>query len=111
MPGPYVRGYHPGIDYACPIGTPVYASADGTVVSVAPNAGEYGNRLILSHGAGVETWYAHLSGFGGMLQGQFVAQGQVVALSGNSGRSSGPHVHAELRIDGEPVDPEPWMEG
>jgi len=107
-PGPYVRGFHTGIDIGCPVGTPVYAMADGTVARMT-SIGEYGNLLILGHGDGLETYYTHLSSFAGLLHGQFVAQGQVVALSGNSGRSSGPHLHAEVRVDGEPVDPAPFL--
>lgn len=109
VPGPYVRGYHAGVDFGLPVGEPVYAAAEGTVAQLLVNFGEYGHLLILSHADEWSTYYAHLSSFAGQLQGQFVAAGQVVALSGNTGRSTGPHLHAELRHNGEPVDPgEEW---
>ena len=103
-----ILGYtrlHKGTDFAVPIGTAVYASGDG-VVSFAGVARGYGNYLRIRHAAGVETAYAHLSRFGeGMSVGTTVRQGQQVALSGDSGLSSGPHLHYEVYLDGAAIDP------
>ncbi|MGE5149289.1 MAG: M23 family metallopeptidase [Rhodospirillaceae bacterium] len=96
---------HEGVDLAVPIGTPVYAASDGVVDKVGPYAG-YGNYVRLSHGDGLATAYGHLSRFApGLEPGVHVAQGQLVAFSGNTGRSTGPHLHFEVLTDGEPVDP------
>jgi len=96
---------HEGIDLAVPIGTPVYAASDGTIEKVGPYAG-YGNYLRIEHGDGLATAYGHLSRFApGIKPGVHVAQGQLVAFSGNSGRSTGPHLHFEVLTDGKPVDP------
>jgi len=96
---------HEGVDLAVPIGTPVYAASDGTIEKVGPYAG-YGNYLRIEHGDGLATAYGHLSRFApGIKPGVHVAQGQLVAFSGNSGRSTGPHLHFEVLTDGKPVDP------
>ena len=94
--------FHRGIDIAAPKGSVVFAPADGLVVFSAPKHG-FGNCLILSHGL-VETAFGHLSK---MLvrQGQRVRRGQPIARVGSTGRSTGPHLHFEVRIDGRPVDP------
>jgi murein DD-endopeptidase MepM/ murein hydrolase activator NlpD len=94
---------HEGIDIAVPTGTPVVAVAAGTVI-YAGWMGGYGNLVVVDHGGGLATAYGHNSGFaaGG---GQSVAQGQVVAYSGSTGHSTGPHVHFEVRVNGSPVDP------
>ena len=96
---------HEGVDLAVPIGTPVYAASDGTIEKVGPYAG-YGNYLRIEHGDGLATAYGHLSRFApGIKPGVHVAQGRLVAFSGNSGRSTGPHLHFEVLTDGKPVDP------
>jgi murein DD-endopeptidase MepM/ murein hydrolase activator NlpD len=96
---------HEGVDLAVPIGTPVYAASDGMIEKVGPYAG-YGNYVRIEHGDGLATAYGHLSRFApGIKPGMHVAQGQLVAFSGNTGRSTGPHLHFEVLTDGQPVDP------
>lgn len=96
---------HRGVDYGAPTGTPVQAVADGRV-HFAGWRGGYGNLLILRHSAGYETRYAHLSGFAsGISAGARVAQGQVVAHSGNTGASTAPHLHYEMLRHGRHINP------
>ncbi len=96
---------HQGVDYAAAIGTPVWAVADG-VVTVAGDAGTGGNTLCLRHHNGLDTCYLHLSAFGaGVHVGARVSQKQVVALSGNTGRTTGPHLHYALKRGGVFVNP------
>lgn len=94
---------HKGVDWACPTGTTVYASSNGTVVSAGWMSG-YGNCVLISHPDGRMTRYAHNSKLL-VTAGQNVSQGQPVALSGSTGRSTGPHVHFEIYINGSQVDP------
>lgn len=100
---------HAGADVGVPIGTTVRASRAGQVIT-AGWVGGYGNCVIIDHGDGVTTRYGHLSEVK-VSVGQYVDQGQQVALSGNTGRSTGPHLHFEIRINGEPVDPLPYLAG
>lgn len=96
---------HQGVDYAAAVGTPVWAVADG-VVTVAGDTGAGGNTLCLRHRNGLDTCYLHLSSFGaGVHVGAHVAQKQVVALSGNTGRTTGPHLHYALKRGGIYVNP------
>ena len=90
-------GVHTGLDIAVDSGTEVKAMADGVVV-LSEYSGSYGNLIKIDHGDGVETWYAHLSSRDVKL-GDVVCQGDVIGLSGNTGRSTGPHLHVEVRID------------
>ncbi|MGH1558809.1 M23 family metallopeptidase [Caulobacter segnis] len=103
-----VLGYtrmHKGTDFAVPIGTAVYASGDGVVDFVGPHGG-HGDFVRIQHKDGVETAYAHLSRYApGVLVGAVVRQGQPIAFSGNTGLSSGPHLHYEVIVRGEQVDP------
>jgi murein DD-endopeptidase MepM/ murein hydrolase activator NlpD len=108
--GPVTSGFgqrwgrmHEGIDIAVPSGTPVYAAAAGTVIH-AGWLGGYGNLVVVDHGNGLSTAYAHNTSYA-VGVGQQVAQGQVLAYSGSTGHSSGPHVHFEVRVNGAPVDP------
>jgi murein DD-endopeptidase MepM/ murein hydrolase activator NlpD len=94
---------HEGIDLAVSSGTPVVASAAGTVI-VAGWLGGYGNLVVVDHGNGISTAYGHNTSVA-VGVGQSVAQGQLVAYSGNTGHSTGPHVHFEVRVGGSPVDP------
>ncbi len=94
---------HEGLDIANFVGTPIIAPADGTVAFAESKAG-YGQTLILDHGYGLETWYGHTKKIF-VAKGQKVKRGEQVALLGNSGRSTGPHLHYEVRINGTPVDP------
>ena len=98
--------YHPGIDIAVPEGTPIRASLSGTVAFTEPEAssGGYGNFTCIDHGGGLSTCYAHQSAFA-VSAGQQVQQGEVIGYSGCTGYCLGPHVHFEVRINGEVVDP------
>lgn len=105
-PRPNVAGAtsnHPAIDWATPTGTPIYASNSGTVTS-AGWIGSYGYVIYIDHEDGKQTRYAHLSKIQ-VSVGQKVRQGERIALSGNTGASTGPHVHFEIRIHGTPVNP------
>jgi murein DD-endopeptidase MepM/ murein hydrolase activator NlpD len=94
---------HEGLDIANRLGTVIRAPADGEVVFADSKSG-YGLTLILNHGYGIETWYGHLRGFTAK-KGNKIKRGEKIALLGNSGRSTGPHVHYEVRVHGYPVDP------
>ena len=94
---------HEGLDIANYPGTAIRAPADGTVVFAGAKAG-YGQTLILDHGYRLETWYAHARKIL-VRTGQRVRRGDSIAQLGNSGRSTGPHLHYEVRINGTPVDP------
>jgi murein DD-endopeptidase MepM/ murein hydrolase activator NlpD len=98
---------HAGMDFATPEGTPIRASGSGVVQSAGWGGG-YGNLLVIDHGNGVTSRYAHLNEFL-VQQGQPVAAGQVIAKSGNTGASTGPHLHYETRVRGEPKDPSIFM--
>ena len=96
---------HTGVDFGAPTGTRVKATGDSTVV-FAGRKGGYGNLVILRHGNGFETYYAHLSAFAsGIRSGRSVNQGQVIAYVGSTGASTGPHLHYEVRIAGRPQNP------
>jgi murein DD-endopeptidase MepM/ murein hydrolase activator NlpD len=99
---------HMGIDLAGPTGTPIYATADGTVGEAGWNSGGYGNLVKLNHGRGVETRYGHLSAIL-VSAGQRVVRGQMIARMGSTGRSTGSHLHYEVRIEGKAVNPIPFM--
>lgn len=101
-------GFHEGLDYAAPSGTPVYAAADGRVV-LAEALMVRGNSVIIGHGMGVMSGYWHLSRIG-VKVGQMVRQGDVIGWVGTTGLSTGPHLHWEVRVAGVPVDPRPWVE-
>ena len=100
-----LRGTHPhtGIDIAAPRGTPVHVKAGG-VVAFTGWRGGYGRTIVVDHGHGVQTLYGHLSKIN-TREGQKVAAGATIGLTGSSGHSSGPHLHYEVRVDGRPVDP------
>ena len=98
---------HAGLDFAAPIGAPVVAAASGTV-RVAGTAGGYGLLVVIDHGGGLQTRYAHASRLL-VMPGQRVEAGQVVALVGSTGLSTGPHLHFEVRVHGRPTDPRPYL--
>jgi len=100
---------HSGIDMAAPQGTPVYAAESG-VVTVAQSWSGYGNCIIIDHGGGLMTLYGHLKP-GGILveKGQEVKKGEKIGLVGMTGTATGYHLHFEVRKDGKPVDPEPYL--
>ena len=94
---------HSGVDFREEYGEPARATAAGVVTVAGPNGG-YGNMVEIDHGGGLATRYAHLSAIS-VTPGQQVAPGAVVGRVGSTGRSTGPHLHYEVRIDGEAVDP------
>lgn len=98
---------HSGIDLAAPTGTPVYATADG-VVSRADWYSTYGLYISLEHGASLQTRYAHLSRLA-VAAGDVVKKGDLIGYVGSTGRSTGPHLHYEVRVDGVAVNPIPYM--
>ncbi|HYE28173.1 MAG TPA: M23 family metallopeptidase [Allosphingosinicella sp.] len=100
---------HAGIDLAGAIGTPIYATADGVVGRSEWNSGGYGNLVELDHGHGIQTRYGHLSK-SLVAAGQRVKRGDVIGLMGSTGRSTGSHLHYEVRIDGKAVNPVPFMQ-
>ncbi len=101
--------YHGGLDIAAPSGTPVKAARSG-VVTRAGWWGTYGNVVVLDHGDGSETRYAHLSAVA-VRVGQALRQGDVLGAVGTTGASTGPHLHFEVRFDGRAVDPLPYLQG
>ena len=101
------RRAHKGVDLAGPTGTPVYATADG-LVSKAERFSSYGLFISLEHGADLQTRYAHLSRLN-VASGQHVHKGDLIGYIGTTGRSTGPHLHYEVRVHGEAVNPIPYM--
>ncbi len=99
--------FHAGVDISASFGDPVRATADG-VVQVASMATGYGREIILNHPNGIETLYGHLSGFA-VTAGQEVREGQVIGYVGMSGRTTGPHLHYEVRIHNTPVNPHKYL--
>lgn len=98
-------GHHPGVDYAAPTGTPIHATADGTVEHVGWKNG-YGNTVIIKHHSKISTLYAHQSRFAeGLAVGSKVSQGQLIGYVGSTGWSTGAHLHYEFRVADKPIDP------
>jgi len=95
---------HRGIDYGCPMGTPILASSDGVVTFIGRLKEGYGNYIIISHPENYATLYAHLSEIL-VRENQRISIGQVIGKSGSTGNSTGPHLHFELRINGIQIDP------
>jgi murein DD-endopeptidase MepM/ murein hydrolase activator NlpD len=98
---------HAGVDISAVTGTPVHAAADG-IVYQAEYAGHYGKMVVIEHGNGMTTRYAHLSRFD-VVPGQEVRRGEVIAYSGATGRVTAPHLHFEVRVGGSPVNPYPYL--
>lgn len=101
------RAHHKGVDLAAPTGTPVYATADG-MIERAEFSSSYGLVIYTDHGAGLETRYAHLSKLA-VAEGERVRKGDLIGYVGSTGRSTGPHLHYEVRVDGVAVNPIPYM--
>ncbi|MCT2401243.1 M23 family metallopeptidase [Novosphingobium sp. HK4-1] len=107
-PFTHSAAFHAGLDFPGPRGSPIYAAAKGKVSFVGRRQG-YGNCIEIRHGNGLMTRYAHLSRFKAHV-GQKVDAGTVIAAMGSTGRSTGPHLHFEVRINGRPVNPRPFLE-
>ena len=102
------REFHPGVDISAPTGTPVKATANGIVIEGRYTSGGYGRLVVIEHGGGFQTYYAHLSRVSVQV-GQEVHRGDTVGLVGSSGRTTAPHLHYEVRMGGGPVDPYRFM--
>lgn len=98
------RRLHPGLDFTAPIGTPIYAAADGVVKDAGFNTGGYGNRVVVNHGFGYETLYAHMVRIKARV-GTKVKRGEVIGYVGSTGKSTGPHLHYEVHKNGIQLDP------
>ena len=107
---PFTGGaaFHAGLDFRGPIGAPIYAAAKGRVTFAGVKQG-YGNCIEIDHGNGLTTRYAHMSAFRARV-GQEVAPGNVIGAIGSTGRSTGPHLHFEVRVHDQPVNPRPFLE-
>lgn len=102
------REFHFGVDIANVTGTPIYAAADGRVHSANFSSGGYGNRIRITHKFGYSSVYAHLHSIV-VRNGQYVKRGQLIGRMGSTGRSTGPHLHFEVRLDGKPINPLPFI--
>ncbi|MCF0173932.1 MAG: M23 family metallopeptidase [Bacteroidales bacterium] len=98
------RKFHEGIDFAMPVGTPIYSVADGKVEKVKLDFFGYGNQVVIDHGFGYKTRYAHMKRIN-VRVGQSLVRGQYIGDSGNSGKSTGSHLHYEVIFKGKPVNP------
>jgi murein DD-endopeptidase MepM/ murein hydrolase activator NlpD len=96
--------FHYGMDFTAPTGTDVYATGDGTIIEVKSSHRGYGNEIIIDHGFGHMTMYAHLNAFN-VRQGQIVKRGDVIGFVGNTGQSTAPHLHYEVIVNGKKVNP------
>jgi murein DD-endopeptidase MepM/ murein hydrolase activator NlpD len=107
---PFTGGaaFHAGLDFPGPMGSPIYAAAKGKVTFVGQKSG-YGNCVEVTHGNGLMTRYGHLSAFRARV-GQEVEAGAVIAAMGSTGRSTGPHLHFEVRVNDRPMNPRPFLE-
>ncbi|HKT11668.1 MAG TPA: M23 family metallopeptidase [Terriglobia bacterium] len=103
------EAFHPGVDIADGMGTDVVAAGDGLVIEAEPDAG-YGRSIMIDHGDGITTRYAHLGRIF-VVVGEQVKQGEIIGAIGMSGRTTGPHVHYEVRIHGTPVNPARFLHG
>ena len=99
--------FHTGVDVGADYGAPVHVTADGMVLDAGQHSG-YGRVVIVDHGFGITTWYAHLSSYA-VVPGTRVKRGEVIGYTGISGRSTGPHVHYEVRMNNAPVNPWRYM--
>lgn len=96
--------FHAGLDFAAPQGTPIYATADGTVKQAGNTGDGYGNHIIINHGFSYETLYGHMFRIKARV-GQRVKRGEVIGWVGSTGKSTGPHLHYEVHKNGKPLDP------
>jgi len=96
---------HKGVDYAAPMGTPVYAAGSGHI-QFRGEKGGYGNVIEINHGGGIVTVYGHLARFAPLHAGSYVQQGETIAFVGMTGLATGPHLHYEFHVNGRYVDPQ-----
>lgn len=99
-----IRKFHYGMDFTAPTGTDIYSTGDGTIVSLKSSKRGLGNHIIIDHGYGYSTIYAHMSRFN-VRQGQKVKRGDVIGFVGSTGLSTAPHLHYEVKLNGKNVDP------
>ncbi len=102
--------FHKGVDLDVDYGDPVRAAAAGTVVQAGDDGGGYGNKVDIDHGNGYHTWYCHLSRID-VHEGQYVMKAEHIAEVGSTGMSTGPHLHYQIMLDGNAVDPAPYLNG
>ncbi len=95
---------HAGLDFTAPMGTPIYATAEGRIKDAGFSTGGFGNRVVISHGNGYETLYGHMVKVKARV-GDMVKRGEVIGYVGSSGKSTGPHCHYEVHLNGRPLDP------
>lgn len=100
-----IRIFHEGMDFTASTGTEIYSTADGTVSRIRSSKRGYGNHIIIDHGFGYQTLYAHLSRFNNLKAGQSVKRGDVIGYVGSTGLSTAPHLHYEVHLNGKKVDP------
>lgn len=96
---------HAGIDFTSPTGSPIHCAGDGKVEKAEYNKGGYGNEVVINHGFGYKSHYAHLSKFGNIKVGQTVRRGQIIGYVGSTGKSTAPHLHYEIMKNGNKIDP------
>ncbi|MBN1108721.1 MAG: M23 family metallopeptidase, partial [Bacteroidales bacterium] len=96
--------FHAGMDFTAPTGSEIYATGNGTVEAVNTSARGFGKHIIIDHGYGYKSLYAHMDGFN-VRRGQKVERGDVIGFVGNTGTSVAPHLHYEVRLNGKSVDP------
>lgn len=102
------REFHPGVDISAPTGVPVKATASGIVIEARYTTGGYGRLVVIDHGGGYQTYYAHLSRIA-VQMGQQVHRGETLGAVGSSGRTTAPHLHYEVRVGGNPRNPYNFM--
>ncbi len=100
-----IRKFHHGMDFTAPTGTDVYATADGTVELVERSRRGYGNRVVIDHGFGYKTMYAHLDDFNNLWKGKEVKRGDIIAYVGSTGLSTAPHLHYEVHLNKKKINP------
>ena len=99
-----IKTFHSGMDFSAPVGTPIYATGDGVVEKIEYSSYGYGNNVTINNGFGYETRYAHMSTFN-VKRGEKVKRGSIIGYVGNTGTSTGPHIHYEVHKNGKAVDP------
>jgi murein DD-endopeptidase MepM/ murein hydrolase activator NlpD len=99
-----VKKFHSGVDFSAPKGTPIYATGEGVVIKTKHSRRGYGNTIEIDHGYGYKTFYAHISEIK-VKRGEKVKRGQIIATVGNTGKSTAPHLHYEVRKNNRKVNP------